>query len=222
MIKLFIVFIVLLQLLSFTISYKVKSTCLTMKSSLNQFNKFITIGLTSLSFNFITPIQPSFGIDAFDAATKAMLEKKEKPEAKVRDLDSLPIGAKKRRALTLCKQDSIRKAAGFSSASECNTQVLSGNFDAIFNPKVAVPVTKTITSTASTNEITIKKEETRPTSKKLDLSTLTIAQKKRRALAACKKPDVRQFANAGSESKCSANVNRGEYEAIIDALEYGL
>jgi hypothetical protein len=55
-----------------------------------------------------------------------------------------------------------------------------------------------------------------------DLSDLSIAQKKRRALAACKRVEVRKFAGAGSESKCSGDVNRGDYDKIIEALEYGI
>lgn len=47
------------------------------------------------------------------------------------------------------------------------------------------------------------------------------AAKKRRALAACKKPDTRKFARAGSEAKCTESAMKGDYDNIIEALEYG-
>jgi hypothetical protein len=55
-----------------------------------------------------------------------------------------------------------------------------------------------------------------------DLSDLSSASKKRRALAACKKPEIRKFAKVGSESKCTENVMNGNFDPIIDALEYDL
>ena len=57
--------------------------------------------------------------------------------------------------------------------------------------------------------------------KQQDLSDLSPASKKRRALAACKKASTRAFAKAGSESKCTDNVIKGNYASIIEALEYG-
>ena len=59
-------------------------------------------------------------------------------------------------------------------------------------------------------------------SKVADYSDLTTAQKKRRALAACKKVEVRKFIGGGSEAKCSSDVNRGDFNKVIEALEYGL
>lgn len=54
-----------------------------------------------------------------------------------------------------------------------------------------------------------------------DLSDLSTAQKKRRAVAACKKSGTRQAAKAGSESKCVESVMRGDFDAVIEAIEYG-
>ena len=55
----------------------------------------------------------------------------------------------------------------------------------------------------------------------IDLSDLPVAAKKRRALAACKKTATRKFAGMGSETKCSESVMKGNYEPLLEALEYG-
>ena len=54
-----------------------------------------------------------------------------------------------------------------------------------------------------------------------DLSDLTPAAKKRRSLAACKKAAVRAYAKTGSEDKCTKSALEGNYDKIIEALEYG-
>ena len=83
-------------------------------------------------------IDNAYGIPALEAATRAMTEKKVKTVVE-RDFDSLPEGAKKRKALSYCKDNTPRKAAGYSSASECTEAVLSGNFDAIVKGAAAMP-----------------------------------------------------------------------------------
>lgn len=55
-----------------------------------------------------------------------------------------------------------------------------------------------------------------------DLSDLSSAAKKRRAIAGCKKPDVRKYAGMGSESKCTERVMQGNLDTVIEALEYGI
>ena len=57
-----------------------------------------------------------------------MMAKKEKSLDDDRSFDSLPDGAKKRRALTMCKESDLRKGAGYNSVSACNEAVLSGNY----------------------------------------------------------------------------------------------
>ena len=59
-------------------------------------------------------------------------------------------------------------------------------------------------SSSATSGVDVK----RPEQKVLDLSDLPTAARKRRALAGCKKADVRKFAKAGSESKCSEKVSQ--------------
>lgn len=62
----------------------------------------------------------------------------------------------------------------------------------------------------------------KPNEKVQDFSDLSAGAKKRRALAACKKPSTRNFASAGSESKCTERVMSNDYDNIIEALEYGM
>ncbi len=54
-----------------------------------------------------------------------------------------------------------------------------------------------------------------------DLSDLITSGKKRRALAACKNKGTRVFARMGSEGKCTESVMQGNYDRLIEALEYG-
>ena len=82
-----------------------------------------------------------------------MLVKKEKNSEDDRSFDSLPDGAKKRRALSMCKEVDLRKGAGYNSLSACNEAVLSGNY------AVAFPISNSnilsITYTERCNNITI-------------------------------------------------------------------
>ena len=57
--------------------------------------------------------------------------------------------------------------------------------------------------------------------KVLDLSDLNPAAKKRRATAGCRKPEVRKYARMASESQCTNTVLSGDFDGVIDALEYG-
>ena len=53
-----------------------------------------------------------------------------------------------------------------------------------------------------------------------DLSGVSSAGRRRRALAACKKSDIRKQARMGTESGCTERVINGNFEAIIEVLEY--
>lgn len=187
---------------------------------------------SSLLFSSIDLPAHAEGNAALEAATKAMLAKKEKSLEDDRNFDSLPDGAKKRRALSMCKEADLRKGAGYNSASACNEAVLSGNY------AIGFPINsfKNIDKIQKTSEVStsspvktnakvvassIDSTPTKKREKQQDLSDLSPAAKKRRSLAACKKPEIRKFASMGSESKCTNNVLAGEYDRVIEALEYG-
>jgi hypothetical protein len=53
-----------------------------------------------------------------------------------------------------------------------------------------------------------------------DLSGVSSAGRRRRALAACKKSDIRKQARMGTESGCTERVINGNFDAIIEVLEY--
>lgn len=92
------------------------------------------------------------------------------------------------------------------------------------SPAVAAKQTVNLKSSgaaSSPQAVAAVAEVEAPLKKKQDLSGVAPAAKKRRALAACKKPDTRKFARAGSESKCTESVMKGDYDNIIEALEYG-
>ena len=209
-------------------------------SKLNFKKKMLqTIALPFLFDSFSTNILPVHAIDALDAAKDAMLVKKEKVLSE-RSVDSLPPAAKKRKALAICKDSASLKAAGYLTSAKCTSDVIDGNYDKILNADKEAPVlpTKSLSSQSSLSTSIPKAESTTfsapsvasstqtkvsstPKEKVLDLSSLPPAAKKRRALAACKKSDTRKFAQAGSESKCTEKVLQGDYNSIINALEYG-
>lgn len=83
------------------------------------------------------------------------------------------------------------------------------------------PVASSSSKASGSSSAPVQQEVEAPLKKKQDLSGVAPAAKKRRALAACKKPDTRKFARAGSESKCTESVMKGDYDNIIEALEYG-
>lgn len=181
-------------------------------------------------------------IPALEAATRAMTDKKEKDDSKGRDFATMPDGAKKRYALTLCKDNNARSLAGYSSAATCTEAVFAGNYKNIVEgtpiPGASTPMARKAViressggggggSTGGSSKVMTKKAEVvtkkadGPLVKVQDLSDLSAASKKRRALAACKKGSTRSFAKAGSEDKCTKAVLEGNYQNIIEALEYG-
>lgn len=171
-----------------------------------------------LVFNPVS-LQPSNAIDAFDAATKAMTEKKEKVVSSSRDRET--PAAKKRRAVALCKDSDALKAAGYRTTASCTADAVEGNIDKI----LGASSTSTATSASSKASVSSKSEgETASKGKrekKVDLSDLSLAGKKRRALSACKRGDTRKAAKMGSESLCTERVLKGNYDALIEAIEYG-
>ena len=64
------------------------------------------------------------------------------------------------------------------------------------------------------------KGKSTPRKKTNDLSGVSSAGLKRRALAACKKSDIRKQARMGTESGCTERVIKGNFDAIIEVLEY--
>eukprot|EP01041_Mallomonas_annulata_P003041 gene3041-5958_t len=165
--------------------------------------------------------------DAISAAINAMNTKSSEGPAVERALDDLPVAAKKRRAISLCKESRNRNAAGFSSASECNSAVLAGNYERILSsspsdiptsPRVASGANQ-ISPSSSTRSSSTSITESRPRTKVTDLSDLSSAAKKRRALAACKRPEARKDARMGSESKCTERVMSGDVDALIESME---
>lgn len=164
-------------------------------------------------------------IDAFDGAARAMAYKKERT-VQDRAFDELPLAAKKRKALALCKDSTSRKAAGYYSGSECTNDVIVGNFRIVYkapeDAKAATEEPAILKKIMAKSDVAEDTESTKPATKVNDFSDLSTAQKKRRALAACKKSDVRKYAKISSESKCSVLVNQGNFDSIIEALEYGL
>lgn len=84
----------------------------------------ISIGVSLL------PIQVVSATDAFAGAMNAMSLQREKTVVE-RSFDNLPEGAKKRKALALCKDSSALKSAGYNSGSQCSSDVIKGNYDSI-------------------------------------------------------------------------------------------
>ena len=92
---------------------------------------------------------------------------------------------------------------------------------AAVSPSTTATSTSTSTKSSSVAVVAEVEEPSAPLKKKQDLSGVAPAAKKRRALAACKKPETRKFARAGSEAKCTESAMKGDYDNIIEALEYG-
>mmetsp|Transcript_27501 Transcript_27501/g.46314 ORF Transcript_27501/g.46314 Transcript_27501/m.46314 type:complete len:236 (+) Transcript_27501:20-727(+) len=165
--------------------------------------------------------------DALTAAQRAMTEKKDKGEAQDRPFNELNEAGKKRTAIAMCKEDPKRKAAGFPSSAACTEAVMKGNFAVAF-PSDAFANSKILraTSGATSGTQSVSSAPTTSTTKALqkvtDLSDLPPAAKKRRAAAACKKAEIRKFTRIGSESKCTSTVLSGDYDSVIEAIEYGI
>jgi hypothetical protein len=181
--------------------------------------------------------------DLMEGATSAMMYSKERSSAE-RDFATLPAAAQKRAALAACKDSNLRSMAQMgSSASECSRSVIDGQYGSmkkVLSGEYQAPQSAPRSSVSSSSQVSASstKASIRASSssstksadpastkenlvKVTDLSDLPLASKKRRAIAACKKPSTRKFAGMGSESKCTENVMGGNYERLIEALEYG-
>mmetsp|Transcript_25884 Transcript_25884/g.42673 ORF Transcript_25884/g.42673 Transcript_25884/m.42673 type:complete len:244 (-) Transcript_25884:544-1275(-) len=184
--------------------------------------------------------EPAYaGNDALDGAISAMTAKTaEKPED-TRAFDALPEGAKKRRALALCKEGDERKAAGYASAAACSQDVLDGNYAVATGagrpaapPKAAAPASPAASAPSAAAAAAAgagpqaaaasSSSPRAPREKVLDLADLPPAAQKRRAAAGCKKAEVRKYARFGSEAACTSAVLDGSYLKVVEALEYGL
>ena len=200
-------------------------------------NTVKTLAILPLIVNPIT-VQPTHAIDAFESATSAMFDKKEKTTIE-RSIDQLPPAAKKRKALALCKDSAVLKAAGYLTSASCTSDAIDGNYDRILQANAGVPVKQesraSISSDSAPRATSQQASSTAASApsvaasiaapvkleKVTDLSDLPAPAKKRRALAACKKEGTRKFAKMGSESKCTERVLQGDVNALIEALEYG-
>jgi hypothetical protein len=145
--------------------------------------------------------------DAFEGAMKAMTSTKEK-SFEDREFDELPKASKKRKAIEYCKDSTRLKNSVFKSPSDCTAAVIEGDFSIVTGSPVrkASPPTTTTTTSTTTSKSTLPSSSTvsRQTSspkadavaEKLEkvenLSDLSIASKKRRSLAACKKASTRK------------------------------
>lgn len=83
------------------------------------------------------------------------------------------------------------------------------------NPNLAATKESAAVPNRKKEVIAAKKEKVQ------DLSDLSPAQKKRRAIAGCKNADTRKMAKMGSADKCTSRVMAGDLAPMIEALEYG-
>ena len=113
-----------------------------------------------------------------------------------------------------------------SSVKPSTTTATSAVLPTKQSATVASPTKSTVavispvkSSVSASPSVSVPKPVTKAT-KVVDLSNLPAAAKKRRALGACKKPDIRKSAGMGSESKCTESVMNGDINRLIEALEY--
>lgn len=191
-------------------------------------------------------LNPVYAIDALDAATRAIATAPKERVQTEKNFDDLSEGGKKRKAMRLCKNDVVRKAAGYSSASACTSAVMTGNYAITLSgtilqlgklsqlifivlenfiesklPQTAPASSSPVrTSPSATSKMEAEIDKSKQLTKKVDLSSLPTASQKRRALAGCKRPEVRKFAKLGSERRCTDSVLQGSFSEVIEALEY--
>jgi len=176
-------------------------------------------------------------------------DKKDKAQ-RIKSFDELNPSAKKRYALDRCKDQGARRSARFASVSECNSAVLSGDYASIVggrdqDPKIVYDSkqddkaavvkmveqksAKIVESSESSRQqasfakpvkpvVAVEKEKRRQ--KTQDLSGLSSAAIRRRAIAACKNSDIRKEAGMKSESFCTERAMNNDYAAIVEVLEY--
>lgn len=86
------------------------------------------LGASLCIATFSNSLSPVYGNDALDAATRAMTTAPKERAQVEKSFDDLSEGGKKRKAMSLCKNDVVRKAAGYPSASACTSAVMAGNY----------------------------------------------------------------------------------------------
>lgn len=77
-----------------------------------------------------------------------------------------------------------------------------------------------VSSSSSTSTAAATTKLQAPRKKSQDFSGVSSSGLRRRALAACKKSEVRKAANMRSESYCTERVLNDDYSSVIEALEY--
>lgn len=196
---------------------------------------------------------------AFSGAMSAMKSETKRQQEfamSAKSFDEMSASAKKRYAITKCKEDaSARKAAGYSSVAECTTAVLGGDYAPIVKGLTEKEPRVKFSGNTATVELPVESQKaelkamlsntaqpapakltsapapspTKPSSapaakkqreKTQDLSGLSDASKRRRALAGCKDADLRRASGMTSASTCTERVLSDDFEAMIEALEY--
>jgi hypothetical protein len=173
-----------------------------------------------------------------------MMEKTDR-QVRVKSFDELNPSAKKRFALDRCKERDALKQGGYKSTADCTAAVLSGDYTTIVGGRepeprvvfdssrddkasvrpasaefVAAPPPKVAKSPVKPPANTPGNKGQTKREKKTDLSDVSSAGLRRRALAACKKSSIRNEAKMGSESRCTERVLAGDVAPIIEVLEY--
>lgn len=125
-------------------------------------------------------------------------------------------------ALRGCESWFPLRAVALTNSNDLSADVAPSVDSALLGKPSIQAETAVVKKSAPANALKAAKPVAKETLVKVtDLSDLSVAAKKRRALAACKKPPTRKFAAMGSESRCTEQVMKGEYGPIIEALEYG-
>ena len=202
--------------------------------------RFVATSLTVVSIQSLPQGVYAGTADVLQAATRAMTSEEKKDKAqRIKSFDELNPSAKKRYALERCKDQGARRSARYSSVSECNSAVLSGDYASIVggrdqDPKIvydskrddkaAVVKVGEQKSESSRQQakakpvVAVEKEKRRQ--KTQDLSGLSSAAIRRRAIAACKNSEIRKEAKMKSESFCTERVLNNDFAAIVEVLEY--
>lgn len=165
--------------------------------------KALSSSVLAIGLSF-SPISAGAVNDAFEGAMKAMTSTKEK-SIEDREFDELPKASKKRKAIEYCKDSARLKNSVFKSPSDCTAAVIEGDFSIVTGSavrKASPPTTTSTTTSKSTlpSSGAVSRQTSSPkadaVAEKLEkvenLSDLSIASKKRRSLAACKKASTRK------------------------------
>lgn len=110
-----------------------KSPCVFKLQQLNELTATVVLSTTICGGTVGMYAPPAHAVNsAFSGAMSAMKSETKRQQEfgmSSKNFDELSAGAKKRFAVEKCKKDSsARKAAGYSSAAECTTAVLGGDY----------------------------------------------------------------------------------------------